>query len=244
MLPGVTYQWVGPDGFSSTTPNTVVRDFSAAKAGVYYAYIQTKGCNLRSAPLSLALQEQAKPKADRYSTKFNEPLTIANFLDNDGLAGNTQWKTTISQAPQHGTAVLQSNGGILYTPANNFHGTDILTYEICNQSCLDMCAQALIRIDVSGADGRELCFVPNVITPNGDGNNDAFEVPCLADAYPNNELSIFNRRGDKVFEAKNYRNNWKGTYQGAALPAGTYYYLLRLQPGDADCLEGYFTITY
>ena len=244
VLPGVTYQWVGPDGFSSTTPNTVVRDFSAAKAGVYYAYIQTKGCNLRSAPLSLALQEQAKPKADRYSTKFNEPLTIANFLDNDGLAGNTQWKTTISQAPQHGTAVLQSNGGILYTPANNFHGTDILTYEICNQSCLDMCAQALIRIDVSGADGRELCFVPNVITPNGDGNNDAFEVPCLADAYPNNELSIFNRRGDKVFEAKNYRNNWKGTYQGAALPAGTYYYLLRLQPGDADCLEGYFTITY
>ncbi len=66
--------------------------------------------------------------------------------------------------------------------------------------------------------------VPNVFTPNGDGVNDTYEIPLL-ERYISNELVVFNRWGQKVFEASNYSNQW----DGGRLPDGVYYYILRCQ---------------
>ncbi|MDR2814425.1 MAG: gliding motility-associated C-terminal domain-containing protein [Prevotellaceae bacterium] len=63
----------------------------------------------------------------------------------------------------------------------------------------------------------------NMFTPNGDGMNDYFEIPGLLD-YPNNELVVFNRYSDKVYQKRNYANDW----DGSNLPAGSYYYLLTI----------------
>jgi gliding motility-associated-like protein len=65
---------------------------------------------------------------------------------------------------------------------------------------------------------EELIF-PNVFTPNGDGQNEYFEIQN--GQYYDNTLSVFNRWGQKVFETTNYRNAWRGT----DLPEGTYYYV-------------------
>jgi gliding motility-associated-like protein len=46
------------------------------------------------------------------------------------------------------------------------------------------------------------------------------------EAYPTSDLKVFNEYGQQVFEAKPYLNNWKGTYNNARLPDGTYYYVL------------------
>src|SRR5690606_3718970 len=50
-------------------------------------------------------------------------------------------------------------------------------------------------------------FVPNVITPNGDGKNDTFEIIGLK-AFKRNKLIIFNRFGNEVFKSIDYRNDW------------------------------------
>jgi len=72
-------------------------------------------------------------------------------------------------------------------------------------------------------DLRELQLeVPNVFTPNGDGINDTFEVPDL-DKYIGNEIVIFNRWGQKIFEQNNYAGDWNGGRH----PDGTYFYILR-----------------
>jgi gliding motility-associated-like protein len=36
-------------------------------------------------------------------------------------------------------------------------------------------------------------------------------------------VTVFNRYGSKVFESKNYRNDWDGTYKNKPVPDGTYY---------------------
>ena len=70
------------------------------------------------------------------------------------------------------------------------------------------------------------CIKPmNAFTPNGDGINDRWLITngnCLANA----QVQIFNRYGAKVYEDKNYRNTWDGTYKGSPLPDGTYYYVI------------------
>ena len=89
----------------------------------------------------------------------------------------------------------------------------------------------------TGAD----CFVPSVITPNEDGFNDAFYIPC-AELYPDNRLLIFNRWGDKVYETENYQNDWRGTYKGQPLPKGSYYYMMYLNDEANTILSGYLVI--
>ena len=64
-------------------------------------------------------------------------------------------------------------------------------------------------------------FIPNVITPDGDGKNDTFEIKGL-NKFVSNEIVILNRYGDHVFERKNYENDWNAPGQ----VAGTYFYVL------------------
>lgn len=66
-------------------------------------------------------------------------------------------------------------------------------------------------------------FIPNVITPNGDGSNDFFVIEDL-DKYPLNELVIYNRYGREVFSQVGYENGWNGN----DLSAGVYFYRLVL----------------
>lgn len=87
-------------------------------------------------------------------------------------------------------------------------------------------------------------FVPQGISPDGDGVNDYLVIPQLFD-YPENNLMIFNRWGNKVYAKKPYDNSWDGKASESAvvgqdqyLPAGTYYYILELGDGSKP-LTGY-----
>jgi gliding motility-associated-like protein len=72
----------------------------------------------------------------------------------------------------------------------------------------------------------DLSNVMNVITPNGDGYNDVFDLSELVRA-DSCDLLVLDRWGAQVFEQKRYTSGWDGSTQGGdPLPDGTYYYLL------------------
>jgi gliding motility-associated-like protein len=73
--------------------------------------------------------------------------------------------------------------------------------------------------------------VANVITPNGDKMNDWLQVKNV-NAYPTNQMEIFNRWGRRVFSTQNYNNtsNYWGTDPNVA--AGMYYYLFSQPNGS------------
>lgn len=74
-------------------------------------------------------------------------------------------------------------------------------------------------------------IISNVITANGDGFNDVWNVQNI-EFYNNNHVTIYNRNGMEVYEAENYNNSWDGTYNDAPLPDGTYYYVLEFPDFD------------
>ena len=74
-------------------------------------------------------------------------------------------------------------------------------------------------------------FVPTAFTPNNDNQNDRWEIVGLDSKYPTNSVRIFNRWGELLFESvegKYSNNEWDGTYNGEALPVGSYYYIIEL----------------
>ena len=66
-------------------------------------------------------------------------------------------------------------------------------------------------------------FIPNVITPNGDGINDKFVIRKL-ELYPDAELTIYNRFGSSVFRRKNYQSE----FEAKGLSSGVYFYQLNI----------------
>lgn len=69
--------------------------------------------------------------------------------------------------------------------------------------------------------------LPNVMTPNGDGLNDYFEIPFENEFRECFTLSIFNRWGNLVFQSNSALTFWDGrSFTGGLMPAGVYYYVL------------------
>jgi gliding motility-associated-like protein len=75
--------------------------------------------------------------------------------------------------------------------------------------------------------------LPDLITPNGDGKNDRFDVGNL-DRYPHASLTVINRWETVVYTAAPYPGDWDGTHQatGQPLPSGTYYIIFRFDDTD------------
>lgn len=72
----------------------------------------------------------------------------------------------------------------------------------------------------------ESCVIPQGISPNGDGDNDVFDLS----SYDVHRLEIYNRNGKLVYSKDNYSNEWVGqTDQGERLPVGTYFYVMSYQ---------------
>ena len=132
-----------------------------------------------------------------------------------------------------------NNLSLIYQPESPINNNVEIYYTICYEACPDECSEAVIELEITS---EEECFAGNLITPNGDGYNDSFIIPCLnGNQYPNNELIIFNEWGDEVFSAAPYENDWQGTNDGQLLPVGTYFYVLRLGQ-DQAAIQGFIVL--
>ena len=156
------------------------------------------------------------------------------------------------QIIQGGSAVLEGTaiGTINWTPPISLNnpsinfptaspsGTTVYTLTATNGACIatdDVTVTVLQPINPT-----------NTITPNGDGTNDTWVIGHI-DKYPNAQVTIYDRWGQRVFNTIGYSNAsaWDGTNRGFFLPAGTYYYVIDLKTGsDDDQHNGYITIVY
>lgn len=130
---------------------------------------------------------------------------------------------------------FQWSNGATSKDLNNISGEDYALAVIDANNC-----QSNFRVEIP-ITCEEFIF-DNLITPNGDGANDAWVIANVTD-FPNSELEIFNRWGDKVFYQKAYDNSWQGTNNSnEPLPVGAYYYVLHLNNKANTVFSGSISI--
>ena len=84
--------------------------------------------------------------------------------------------------------------------------------------------------------------IPSGFSPNGDGKNDVWRIDIL-DEFPGATVQVYNRWGELLYEQTNgYREPWDGTYEGKALPIGTYYYIVDFKSNRFKTATGPITI--
>ena len=80
--------------------------------------------------------------------------------------------------------------------------------------------------------------MPNTITPNGDGDNDTWNIPFMEN-FPDAKLEIFDRWGRLVYRTTNVADEpWDGTSKGKDLPMDAYYFVLELNLLHAEPVVG------
>jgi gliding motility-associated-like protein len=80
---------------------------------------------------------------------------------------------------------------------------------------------------------------PHYFTPNGDGNNDRWEIPALV-FYPESKVYIFDRTGRLLVEYSGDSPGWDGMIGQIPASAGDYWYVIQVT--KEDIRKGNFTL--
>ena len=239
-----TGSWVSLDGAAISSPqnaSTVASNLQSGENRFVWA-LNSEECPIYSTDTLTIYSEELELLADSYMVAVGDSVHDFSPVENDFLSNVEDWILTIVSEPRKGELKPLANGNFTYLPYPSAFGEDEMLYQICSENCPEICDMVRVRFVIDATPtSPDDCFAPNTISPNGDGMNDTFVVPCAA-SYPGSTCTIFNRWGDPVFESKNYLNDWDGTYEGQTLPVGTYFYVIILNDGKDSVLNGYVVV--
>lgn len=174
-----------------------------------------------------------------FTQGFQQPLVIPAVA----LTATVLRNNTSCLGETDGTAQVQIFTG---TPPYNFNWSHDSTLNSATADNLPPGSYSVLVTDANSKifsdsltifEGTGICDIRvyTGITPNGDGSNDSWVIDNI-DLYPENNVAIFNRWGQKVWSAEKYDNInviWKGDNQaGQLLPDATYYYLITTDRGE------------
>ncbi|MCA5003633.1 DUF7507 domain-containing protein [Sphingobacterium bovistauri] len=160
------------------------------------------------------------PKAidDYFIQHYNSNTTMTPAQNDSVEYSELDFESiTIINQPLNGTLRYLGNGEFKYESNKTFSGVDEFTYRIMDKNG-NWSDPATVKVDVSGF------LIPNVITPNGDGLNDTFEIIGLYQ-FETVEIQLFDRFKNLIHHDLNYKNNWQVSN---TVRDGTYFYILKL----------------
>ncbi len=213
---GGSYQWVPATGLSSAI---IADPVASPEATVEYSVIVSNqfGCS-DEAKVMVNVVEAPKANAgpDKWIIKGNS-VQLAGIAEGQNVSYS--WMPDI----------FIDNSQLLQPIVNPPRDTSYILTVLSNNGCgiATDSVQVFVYKDV---------FVPNAFSPNDDGLNDTWNIPAL-NAYPEFEITVFNRQGQIVFQQKKSNRPWDGRFKGNLLPVGVYVYVIDLKLGG-DVLKG------
>lgn len=215
------FSWDFGDG--SNTTATVTGKHTYINSGIYSVTLIAKnslGC-ADTLALTDAVEVLNTPHA-AFSAYESDPSNPTSVIFTDHSSGSDSCFFDFGDS----TSILDCNWNQLvheYEAEGAYTVTQILT----NISGCKDTAVFVLRIY-----GETIFYVPNTFTPDGNEHNNTFSVILPEDALVNEfELMIYNRWGETVFKSSDRYQGWDGTYDGQAVPVGTYTWQLHLEDG-------------
>ena len=150
---------------------------------------------------------------------YSGPLEVA-FYSNP-TPGVLYFKWQIFKANER--IVTRSDQDIRYTFSEP--GSYRVTCAVNNQYCQSDSAEMLAAISES------YLLVPNVFSPDGNGQNDEFRVAYRS--LREFHCWVYNRWGKLVYEWTDPSKGWDGTINGRPAAEGAYFYVIRAMGTDA-----------
>ncbi|MCX7863346.1 MAG: gliding motility-associated C-terminal domain-containing protein [Bacteroidales bacterium] len=201
-----SYQWSGPNNFTSNIQNPVINNVSSASSGTYTVTI-THSCGTSTATVNVTIYE--RPSILGMNTNNESCKEMKDGHIQPSISGGTSpftftWNTGSTQPQLEGLS----------------EGTYTVTISDAN-GCTTTGTANILRGE------HECFFIPTIFSPNGDGNNDVLYVR----GHGIKELlfRIYDRWGNLIFESTSPQTGWDGTFKGKPMNAGAYAYIVKIK---------------
>ena len=180
--------FVGEDSFSYTICDTE-KDANCSTANVY-----------------VLVEDEGNPTAvdDNINVVFNTPLTLTNLLDNDTVLDDAKM-FSVDSSSSSGSAVLNDDLSITYTPQSDSTQDDSFVYTICDDdSPTPSCSSANVYVTV--LEPVELNVPDNLLYYYGDVNfstDQSANHTALQNITQTNHITILTyfQRHDYLYDA-------------------------------------------
>lgn len=208
---GVDAVWTLPNGDEVVSDQLIVPLSSESLSGLYKMRYQSDPCIGTESGISITVLKKPKANFDISPTLdqlYSAPITF-NFFNTSKDATGYIWDFG------DGTTSALENPSHTYNSPGKYR-ISLVAY---NQQCTDTLKLPILKILAEGE-----ILVPNAFTPNGDGNNDQFNI--LVSNLKTYHIDIFNRFGSIVFSSDSIIDSWDGTRGGKPMPVGVYYFII------------------
>jgi gliding motility-associated-like protein len=212
--------WNFGDGVGTSTQNNP--SYTYASPGVYnvmYVAIDPNTCNIADTAYFTVTLEQA----ETFSASLN--FTPPPPCGSDSLLVNLAFTGTGADS----IVWNMGNGDVFNTNAVNYYYTVPGSYVVSMTAYDNLCdnVQTISNTVNFGGNVVSQAVVPNVFTPNGDGQNDLLKILSI-DGSSEFSMLVFDRWGLKIFESDTSSSLWDGnTKGGRECSDGIYYYEVR-----------------
>ena len=199
-IAGVQYTWTGPNGFTSNKRVIVISKVAPKDSGTYSVVIKGTACP--SVP----------------STKRIEVVPVNNNITiiQDGEVCENKTATLI--APSGYKSYRWNTGDTTRTIKVTTTGT----YSVSVRTNIGCPSSG--KTTVTRDECEPEIYVASAFTPNGDGNNDVFQI--WGNGVTKFEMRIYNRWGENIFFGESLDESWSGRFQNGECPSGDYAYII------------------
>jgi len=204
---GASYSWTPTAGLSSP----VISDPTASPT-ITTTYTVTASNGTCSGSGSSKITVNANPSiyaGANVTINIGENYTITTLPDSSGLSYS--WMPQVVSSTGSAAVVKPLSTTKYYVTATNVNGcsaTDSIIVYV-NLNCGTI-------------------FIPDAFSPNGDGENDVFFLMAQSsECIQSMIFDIYDRWGNKIFEATNLSSGWEGKYKGKEMDASVFVYSLQ-----------------
>ena len=229
---------MNPDGSYTYTP---AANYNGTDVFTYQLCDADADCTTATVTITITAVDDAPVAADdSFGTAEDTPLggTVAGNDTPSGDGGNV-W-SLVTQA-LHGTAVVDANGTFTYTPAANYNGTDVFTYQLCDADA--DCTTATVTITITAVDDTPSATNDTNTTTEDTQVSGNVSINDTPSGDGGNIWSLVGANGGAAHGTVTMNPDGSYTYTPAANYNGTDVFTYQLCDADADCTTATVTIT-
>ena len=188
---GSTYQWNGPNGFTSNEQGLRIDNITPAASGTYYVFISNEGGCFGYAELTIVVKPSAKSFAYATPNPVNENSPVQFIASSNGVAYS--WS---------GPLGFTSNQQNPFIKKVTRYMAGVYTVTITNENGCPSIVKVILRVLYTNKGG-------NTIDGDGDGLTTRSEVTGTVYPNPTNDLLYFDTQSNEAIEYVIYDVNGK-----------------------------------
>lgn len=218
---GISYQWF-KDGNEIAGATTQM--YETNESGNYAVVIQLENCassasiDLKNTDFTSEIDVNERNELERGETLNATVTTTAQnpefqwYLNEAPISGATEDSFNVNRQGNYKVIITQTSG------------------------CLASQEIEFVVIEPF----PDVSNIPNVITPNGDGNNDTWIIPLQYVDGSSTEITLIDQQGKVVLSTNNYQNNWPQERLDYKSINTVYYYIIN--PANQPTIKGTITV--